>query len=335
MARHDRAREPDRRLSAERRLGLRARGQVHPRARRVPDAESGVDGSVSASVLGRALLPAVRILVHRASRLDAGAGTRRHRGDVRHRAATGSRSRCSRCWRRRSSAGNPLYFALANTFMTDVPFFAVSAASLYFLVRWARDPDHRAAWPGLVLAMIAILIRQAGIVIPLGFAAAYVAVRGFRGKTLAIALLPVVIGASLHFGFQAWLQQTGRTPIRGRAAAPRHRLRQSACRSPRAAAPLHLPRVRRTLRAAPSRRGRLPCLGTIRCGRAQGRRDRLRCRRRGCRCPVLFVIATPMPFLDNILNAFGVGPLTLTDTFFLRRNLPGRAVLADGRSGTC
>ena len=27
-------------------------------------------------------------------------------------------------------------------------------------------------------------------------------------------------------------------------------------------------------------------------------------------------------FLDNILNVYGGGPLTLTDTFFLRRSLP-------------
>ncbi len=110
-------------------------------------------------------------------------------------------------------AGNPLYFALANTFMTDVPFFAVAAGSLYFLVRWSVRMDGRDALLGLLLSMIAILIRQAGIVIAMGFAIAYVVKRGVGLRTIAVATIPVLIGIGLHFGFQAWLSHADRTPF--------------------------------------------------------------------------------------------------------------------------
>jgi hypothetical protein len=218
-------------------------------------------------------------------------------------------------------AVNPLYFALSNTFMTDVPFFAVSAASLYCLVRWAHDADRRSPWPGLVLALVAILIRQAGIILPLGFAFAYLRVRGVRWTSLAIALLPVLAGAVVHFAFQAWLQQTGRTPAAGEPplldsvfgnllAGPRVPLRVFIffAYAGLFALPMlalvgwHVWRVADSMRrrAAGAVFGAGVVLSTL----------------------AVFAIGTPMPLVDNILNAYGVGPLTLSDTYFLRMHLP-------------
>ena len=77
--------------------------------------------------------------------VDARAGARRRRRHLRHRDGNSERARGSPCCAAALVAANPLYFALANTFMTDVPFFAVSAASLYFLVRWTLDPRRRYA----------------------------------------------------------------------------------------------------------------------------------------------------------------------------------------------
>jgi hypothetical protein len=33
-------------------------------------------------------------------------------------------------------------------------------------------------------------------------------------------------------------------------------------------------------------------------------------------------VGRPMPFIDNVFNAFGMGPLTLTDTYFFNKNYP-------------
>jgi 4-amino-4-deoxy-L-arabinose transferase-like glycosyltransferase len=217
-------------------------------------------------------------------------------------------------------AANPLYFSLANTFMTDVPFCAVSAASLYFLVRWARHMRRRDALIGLAIAMVAILIRQAGIVLPAGFAVAYIVIRGPKPRTIAIAALPLVIGALLHFGFQAWLHATGSTP----AGEPP--LAETVLNNLRK--PILVP-ARLLVLLSYTGLFLLPALAVV-AKRAWSVSDARRQRSTG----VLFVaafavcaasivaIGKPMPFIDNVLNDFGGGPLTLTDTYFYGRNLP-------------
>src|SRR5665213_978705 len=61
----------------------------------------------------------------------------------------------------------PVYFSLAFSFMTDVPFVALSAAALYWYVSaLVRDEPARLWWGGAV-AMIAFLIRPLGLVLPL------------------------------------------------------------------------------------------------------------------------------------------------------------------------
>ncbi len=218
-------------------------------------------------------------------------------------------------------AGNPLYFALANTFMTDVPFVAVSAASLFFLVRWSFHSSARDALLGLLLAMVAILIRQAGIVLPLGFAIAYVVKRGPGFRTIAVAVVPLLIGVLLHFGFQAWLHQTGGTPAAGEPplfATVAENLRH-AFRVP----------LRLFIFFAYAGFFSLPILAVV-SSRAWERSDAAR--RRTLLAVFVAAIAAsvvgmvtigrPMPFIDNMLNDFGVGPLTLTDSYFLKRNIP-------------
>jgi len=218
-------------------------------------------------------------------------------------------------------ASNPIYFALANTFMTDVPFFAVAAASLYFLARWTFRLDPRDALIGLLLSMIAILIRQAGIVIPTGFAIAYVIKRGPSAKTILVAAIPVLIGVALHFGFQAWLHETGRTPGAGPTS-----LLETVADNLRVR--LRIP-VRIFALCAYAGLFSLPLLAVV-TSQVWGRAESARRRILLAVCVVaavvyaggVFVVGRPMPFLDNVFNAFGMGPLTLTDTYFFHRNFP-------------
>src|SRR5216684_5124867 len=65
----------------------------------------------------------------------------------------------------------PVYFALAFSFMTDVPFVALSSAALYFYVSaLVRNQPMRLWWGGGV-ALLAFLIRPLGIVLPLAVVA--------------------------------------------------------------------------------------------------------------------------------------------------------------------
>jgi hypothetical protein len=216
---------------------------------------------------------------------------------------------------------NPLYFALANAFMTDVPFYAVSGASLFFLVRWSMAPNRTTALVGLLLAMVALLIRQAGIVLPVGFAVAYVAARGLRLRNVALALVPVLFGVALHFGFQTWMQQSGRTPFLSEPP-----IFETVSRNLRSAV---LVPIRLDIFIAYAGLFAFPALFVV-AWRVWARSDTSQ-RRTSLAVFIVACAATvagwralgrPMPFIDNVLNEFGIGPLTLTDQYFFGANRP-------------
>lgn len=107
---------------------------------------------------------------------------------------------------------NPLYFGLANSFMTDVPFMALSILSFYFLIRGLKRESIGEIILGLCLVYINILIRQYAIVILLSFALAYAVKKRFKLKFLFASFVIFSSGVLLHIFYQNWLYSTGRTP---------------------------------------------------------------------------------------------------------------------------
>ncbi len=109
-------------------------------------------------------------------------------------------------------AVNPQYFCLANSFMTDVPFLSLVMISFYFLVRGFQRHSLVELAFGLCFSFAAILVRQFGLVVLLAFSFAYLTKNGFRFGNLTKAIAPFVLGIILHFSYQYWLIETGRTP---------------------------------------------------------------------------------------------------------------------------
>jgi hypothetical protein len=69
---------------------------------------------------------------------------------------------------------SPVYFSLSFSFMTDVPFTAVSTIAAYFYVSGiVRDRPMR-FWTGSAFALCAFLIRPLGVVLPMSAALGYV-----------------------------------------------------------------------------------------------------------------------------------------------------------------
>ncbi|MDQ1239847.1 MAG: hypothetical protein QG577_2033, partial [Thermodesulfobacteriota bacterium] len=66
---------------------------------------------------------------------------------------------------------NPFYLSLSFTFMTDVPFTAVSLWAMFFLARATATGKTQHLITGLLLCLAAILVRQLGVVVVLGFLA--------------------------------------------------------------------------------------------------------------------------------------------------------------------
>jgi len=108
---------------------------------------------------------------------------------------------------------NPLYFGLANSFMTDVPFLALSILSFYFLIRGLKRESTMEIILGICLAYITILIRQYAIIILLSFALAYSFKQRFKLKILLGSSLIFLSGILLHELYQKWLYSTGRMPL--------------------------------------------------------------------------------------------------------------------------
>jgi len=110
-------------------------------------------------------------------------------------------------------ATNPIYTDLSNTFMTDVPFFAFALLSIYLYARGLRTGSRTEIATGTVIACIATLTRQVGIMLPMAFAVACIVKNGFRLRMIALALVPVILILGILFGYQKWLTASHNMPL--------------------------------------------------------------------------------------------------------------------------
>jgi 4-amino-4-deoxy-L-arabinose transferase-like glycosyltransferase len=221
-------------------------------------------------------------------------------------------------------AVNPLYFGLANTFMTDVPFVALVVIAIWLFVRGIRRGETVCLLAGIMIAAVDILIRQVGILLLFAFGIAYVMQRGITWKSLVVAMVPAALGAVLHSLYQHWMIETGRTPFfqfttlsyliptTGPAfvRCAKHSLRLLLSSLPYLGfflAPFLISvvlRGTRVPRGIPSR----VCLSVFALA--------------GVLVITLHAVHTPVPEIGNILMPYGLGPRTLRDTFLLGQNLP-------------
>ena len=110
-------------------------------------------------------------------------------------------------------AANPVYFSLSNTFMTDVPFLAVSLVAMLLLFLGLRRDSLAHVTSGMLVALAAILIRQLGIVLIVGYVVAALVKEGWQVRRVARGVALVALGLAVHFGYQLWLVRTGRVPV--------------------------------------------------------------------------------------------------------------------------
>lgn len=107
---------------------------------------------------------------------------------------------------------NPLYFSLAFTFMTDVPFLAFFLASVLFFVKSLKTGSRVFVLCGTLLALLATMIRQTGVLVPLGFAVSWLAKERIGPKSLFWAVMPLAVSFSAYLIFTKWLEATHGLP---------------------------------------------------------------------------------------------------------------------------
>jgi 4-amino-4-deoxy-L-arabinose transferase-like glycosyltransferase len=80
---------------------------------------------------------------------------------------------------------NPAYLDLSHTFMTDVPFIALTLGSILLLVRGTDRGNKLLLALGMCLGVLATLLRQTGMLIPVAFGIGYLS-RGRAGTRRAL-----------------------------------------------------------------------------------------------------------------------------------------------------
>jgi len=104
---------------------------------------------------------------------------------------------------------NPLYFLHAFTFMTDVPFLALSIWSTLFFVRALKFDSGRALLIATLLSCAATLVRQLGIALPIAYLFTVLLTNKFSFKSTARAALPTVISIAVLVGYTTCIQYFG------------------------------------------------------------------------------------------------------------------------------
>ena len=100
-------------------------------------------------------------------------------------------------------AVDPLFFDLANSFMTDVPFVSLMAIATYAFIRGLRRPSLSWLVVGIVGAMVTILLRQVGIALLLAFAVAWPVRRGVSSLSVLTGIVLVCLGVRLALRLSA------------------------------------------------------------------------------------------------------------------------------------
>ena len=212
-----------------------------------------------------------------------------------------------------SLVANPLYLGLSASFMTDVPFTAVAAASLWMHVRGVRRESTAWLAAALAAALAAMLIRQFGLALFLAYGVGHLLRSRWSVRSWMFAVLPVIAATSLQVGYEHWLVATGRSgalPIPLPVVLP-HAEPQAVVRIIQYGSKtlLYL-----GLCAAP--------FLLWSCGRPRRRAVAGGSALALVLMAFMFAMNSELPRFGNVLVPSGMGPVTLRDSWVLGLNMP-------------
>ena len=107
---------------------------------------------------------------------------------------------------------NPVYLNLSHTFMTDVPFIAFVLGSILLFVQGDERRNRVLLALGVCLAVLATLLRQTGVLLPVAFGIGYL-IRGRAGVRKALPTAGfILLTIATYVAYTGWLSSTGRLP---------------------------------------------------------------------------------------------------------------------------
>lgn len=107
---------------------------------------------------------------------------------------------------------NPLYFSLANTFMTDVPFISTAMFSIYFFIKALETGKSKFIILATLFSVLATLIRQFGLIIPLVYAITSAVKQKQTKKQRLIHFIPLLITLGMLNMILEFIKHIGAAP---------------------------------------------------------------------------------------------------------------------------
>jgi hypothetical protein len=109
---------------------------------------------------------------------------------------------------------NPIYLNLSNTFMTDVPFISFLLLSLLFFVRGIRQDKLIYVIWGVFFALISTLIRQLGLLAVCSFSIIYLVRGDFKIRPLLISTFSLAFPLALYLLYNHWIKAYHNYPVK-------------------------------------------------------------------------------------------------------------------------
>lgn len=102
---------------------------------------------------------------------------------------------------------NPMFMVPVNSFMTDVPFLAMSLWSVFFLIRAIERDSISDIIIGMGFAIVALLIRQLALALPLAFLFGYAArfSQHISIRRMIICVTPFALSNLIYVAYIKWL----------------------------------------------------------------------------------------------------------------------------------
>jgi hypothetical protein len=88
---------------------------------------------------------------------------------------------------------NPIFIALSESFMTDVPFWTLLMVAVFLLLRGVGRGQAVSFWAGWIAVLAATLLRQLALAIPIGLVVGLALKEGFGRTWLVRAVVPALI----------------------------------------------------------------------------------------------------------------------------------------------
>lgn len=108
---------------------------------------------------------------------------------------------------------NPLFTASSLTFMTDIPFFAIGIAAVYFYIKFFHTEKLVYLLPAIILSIVSVFVRQIGLLFLLSFAIVFFFNRDVSVGKKLIPVFIVILSLAALILFQNSMQFAGPSPF--------------------------------------------------------------------------------------------------------------------------